>query len=112
MTEQMSNVPADGADVRTLQVQLREFVQLIKSKSSVYTEFVCIDFPKFFLFEIELVLDVPDQLLQHILQRHYAHSSAKLVDHKREMRVLAQKQFEQFLKRHHLRHGNYIAFDL
>ena len=58
MAEQMRNITPDGAHVRTLQVKLCKIVQFIKSERSVYAEFVCIDLAKFFLFKIELVLNI------------------------------------------------------
>ncbi len=91
MAKQMGNITANGAYVRAFQVKLYKIVQLIKPERSVNTKFVCVDFPKFFLFEIEFVLNVADQLLQDILQHHHPNCSAKLIHHQCKMRVLSQE---------------------
>src|SRR5438309_135929 len=102
MTEQMGDVPADSAYVRALQLKLGELVQLVKSERAIHGKFVRADLAKFLLFEIELVLNITNQFLQYILERDHSDSAAKFINHQCKMRVLAQEQFEQFFKGHHL----------
>src|SRR5260370_25446195 len=87
----MSAITANGAYIRAFQVKFGEIVEFIKSERSVYAEFVCADLPKFFFFEIELVLNIADQLLKNVLQRHHANGSPKLIHHQCKMCVFAQE---------------------
>src|SRR5439155_5019446 len=89
MTEQMGDVPADGAHIRALQFKLGEFVQFVKSQSAVHGEFVCVNLAKLLLLKIELVLNITDQFLEHIFQRHHADRAAKFINYQRKMGVLA-----------------------
>src|SRR5205807_4567635 len=91
MTEQMSDVPADSAYVRALQLKLGELVQLVKSERAIHGNFVRADLAIFLLFEIELVLNIADQLLQHIFECDHSDSAAKFINHHRAVRVLTQE---------------------
>src|SRR5437870_3259459 len=108
----MSNITADGAYIRALELKLGEIVQFIKPERSVHAKFVRADLAKFFLFEIELVLNIADQLLQHIFKCNHPDSAAEFIDHDRQVRVLAQEQLQQAFQRHHLGQGNQITLDL
>src|SRR6266516_2931031 len=108
----MGNVTADGAYVGALQFKLGEIAQFIKSECSVHAELVCADLAKFFLLEIELVLNIADQLLQHIFKCDHPDSATEFIYHDCEVRVLAQEQLQQIFQRHHLGERNQITLDL
>src|SRR5438874_12364711 len=95
MTQQMGNVPADGAYVRALQLKFGELVQLVKPQRAVYGKFVCADLAKFFLFEIELVLNIANQFFQYIFESDHSDSAAKFIYNHREVRVLTQERSEE-----------------
>ena len=71
----------------------------------------CVHAPQLGLLRVELVLDVADQFLEHVVERHDAGRAAELIHHQREMRVLGEEKAEQLLQRHHLRHGVQFALD-
>ena len=111
MPEQMGHVTADRADVRTFQFEFGEIVQLIKPERAVHGEFVRVDFLELGLVGVEFVLNVADQFLQHVFQRHHSNRPAEFVDHDCQVQVFTQKKTEQFLERHHLGDRNQFAFD-
>src|SRR5581483_3788985 len=108
----MRDVSANGTHIRAFQVQFGQLIQLVKTQRAVDGEFIRADFAKLFFFEIELVLDIADQFFEHVFQSYDSNSSSEFIDHERQMGVLTQEQFEQFLQRHHLGHWNQFAFDL
>src|SRR5205823_7711012 len=63
VTKQMRDVTTDGTHVCAFQFQFRELVQFVKAQRAVYSKFVCTNLTKLFLFKIEFVLDITDQLL-------------------------------------------------
>src|SRR5206468_12410815 len=57
----MGDVAADGAHIRAIEFETGGITQFIKAERAVDDEFVFIDLAKFFLFRIELVLNITDQ---------------------------------------------------
>jgi hypothetical protein len=107
----MSNVAADGADIGALQLQARQVPQLVEPQRAVDGELVLVDLAKFGLLAVELVLDIPHDFLEHIFQGHHADGAAIFIDDDGEMGVAGKKEVQQFLQRHHFRHGNQLALD-
>src|SRR4029450_5226261 len=107
----MGDVAANGADARAIEFKTGGVTQFIKAQRAVDDEFVFIDLAEFLLFRIELVLNVADQFLKHIFEGDHANRTAELVDNDGNMGVFSEKEIEEFLKRHHLRTWNQLAFD-
>src|SRR5205823_8815728 len=99
------------AYVSTLQLNPGKIAKLVEPKRPVYGKLVFADLPELCFFRIELILNIPDQLFEHVLQRDNTNGTAEFVHHDREMGMSAQEQREQLLERHHLRDGDQFAFD-
>jgi hypothetical protein len=106
MAEQMRDVTADRADVRAFQFEPDEVAQLVESQRAIDGKFVLVDFAKLGFLAVELVLDVANDFLEDVLERHHADGAAVFIDHDGEVGVLRQEKVEEFLERHHFRHGN------
>ena len=91
MSKQMRHVTADRADVRTFQVELRKIIKLVETQRSIHAEFVSADFSKFLLLEVELVLNVANEFLQHILQGDQAHCPSEFIHNDCDVGVFAKK---------------------
>ncbi len=102
----MRDVTTDRAYVRALQFNSRDVLQLVKPERTGHRKFVVVDLAKLLLLRVELVLDVANQLFEHVFQCHHSDGPTKFIHHHGEMCVLAEEQLEQFLQWHHLRERN------
>src|SRR5581483_2412724 len=78
--EQMRDVAADRADIRAFEFEAGEIVDFVKTERALDDKFILVDFAKFLLLDIELVLDVADDFLEHVVERNDADSAAVFVD--------------------------------
>src|SRR5690242_13390147 len=108
----MGHISADRADIRAFQIEFGQIVQFVEPKSAVYGEFVRVNLLKLGFLGIEFVLDIADQFLDYVLQRHHSDRAAEFIKHDGKVRVLAQKQIKQLLQRHHIGYREQIQFYL
>ena len=111
MPHNVRHVASHRAHIRTLEIEIGVIGELIKPERSFHEKFVVVDAQKLPLVLVEFVLDFAHELFEHIVQRHDSEGAAKLVHHEREMRVPVQKELQQPVERHHLRHRHQIAPD-
>ena len=61
------------------------------------------------LFLVELILNLADQLFQNILQRHHAHRAAVFIDDNRQMQPPFEEELQQLLQPRAFRNINQLA---
>src|SRR3954452_7376593 len=105
----MSYIPADGTDVPAFELQTDRVMQFVEAEGAVHHKLILVQSAKFFFVGVEFVLNVADQFLENVLQSDHSNGAAVLVHHHGEVSVTTQKQAEQLLQRHHLRHRDQIA---
>src|SRR5436190_740469 len=69
MPQQVGDISPDSAYVSTLQLNPSKIAKLVEPKRPVYGKLVFADLPELCFFRIELILNIPDQLFEHVLQR-------------------------------------------
>ena len=60
---------------------------------------------------VELVLDVTDQLLHHVVKEDHPDRRTELIDRHRQVGMLLEEKFQQRIQRHGVRHHLEIALD-
>ena len=63
------------------------------------------------LVRVELILDVADEFLDHVVERDDAGGAAELIHDEREVRVTREEKAEQLFQRHHLGDIVQLALD-
>ena len=85
MAQRVEDQPADGVPVPLLDIGLDEGVELVDGHPAVHQRLTPGEWFDQRLLVVVFVDDLPDELLDQVLQRHQTGGAAVLVDHHREV---------------------------
>src|ERR1700730_1859364 len=111
MTQELHHVPANGGDFRIFQFKICQLFQFVEIQLALDDKFFFVESHELFdLFLVEFVLNLSDQLSDHVIESHDADCTSVLVHHHRKMRSFGQKLSQEFLQRHKFRDRGQFPF--
>lgn len=112
MAYEFRHVTADRAHIVAFQFKIGVVGQFVERHCAVDEKFMVVQPLEACLTHVELILNLTDQFLDHIVEGDHADGAAELIDHEGEVSVAVEEKLQQLVERHQFRHGMQRTLDL